>query len=242
MTFSTRHALLPLVTVFAIGASFQLTGCGSEEEEVAPTPVRVQTGPRYSAQDLPMDLKVQFPEKYTPMSEELGQAIADFASALASGDHQAFGDMLAPDHRFFHDILGESGEWDEVTSEIRTVRIVNLEDGESLAKVAIAHGSESSASLTAWEARRVDGSTWQFSPLGVAPRTTTRVAMLDDTPFDEDALYLSNRQISPSGSEDGGEDADSGDDSDTDGDDFTPPPSSPSSPSTPATPSTPFGG
>lgn len=243
MTITTRIAFLPLLAVLTVGSALTMVGCGSEEEEVAPTPVPVTRGPSYSAQDLSMDLKVQFPDKYTPMSEDLGQAIADFASAMARGDHQAFGEMLAPEDRFFHDILLATGDWEQATSNLRAVRIVNLEDGESIAKVAIAYGNESSASLTAWEARRTSGTTWQFSPLGVAPRTTSRVALLDDASFETDALWLSSQQISPGMDDE--VDGDMGDDFEmptSDGDDFSVPPSSPTTPSSPSGPASPFGG
>lgn len=243
MTFDRRLALLPIVAMLALGTS-QFAGCGSEEEE-PPPPVRVDPGPGYSVQDVSMDIKVQFPDKYTPMSESLAEAIADFASAIATGDLQAYRSMLNPGDQIMLDILQATGEWEEQSANISAVRIVNLEDGESIAKVALAIGTDSHAELTAWTARRIDESNWQFSALGVAPRKTTRVALLDDATFEEDALYNYDSQM-PSEEEDenqeegDGEEGEDSDDSWSDpGDGSSPSPSSPSSPSSPGSPASP---
>lgn len=179
---------LPIVAILALsGAS--LTGCGSEEEVVeTPAPPR-STAPTWSVADIQMDLKVQFPEKYQPGSEPLAQAIADFASAMARGDHAAFGSLLAAsDLNFLRNFLIPSGQWRKDTEDIRAVRVVNIQDGESIAQVAIAVGTSEEAYLTAWRAERVDGTTWKFSAIPVAPRTTSRVALLDDASFDEDLM------------------------------------------------------
>lgn len=238
MNFPIRLATLPTVAILVL-ASAQLVGCGGEEEEAAPPARPVATGPNYSVQDISMDFKVQFPDKYTPDSESLAQAIADFASAMATGDHSAFGSMLAPESLYLHqEHLVPNGTWATSTAAIRAVRVVNIEDGESTAKVALAIGTDSEAYLTAWAARRIDGRQWEFNAIGVAPRIASRVASLDDAGFDEDALWLSTMSSSPP--DDMPEEI-PGDDFQTpdDGDDFTVPPSSPGSPSSP---SSPFGG
>lgn len=241
MKFAQR--LIAFASISCLSLTFvSMPGCGEEEEEVAPPPV-VNTKPRWFIQDLSMDLKVQFPEKYAPESEGLAQAIADFTSAMARGDHSAFGSMLAPaDAGFLNDFLVPTGEWQERTEPIRAVRIVNLSDGESIAQVAIAVGTESEAYLTAWTASRVQGDQWQFAAIPVGPRTTSRVAQLDDAPFTPDAVVISPPELpEPAGSPDGADDGFG----DPGGDDFTPPspsgPGSPSSPSSPSSPGSPFG-
>ncbi len=245
MKFSIRPYTIAMTASLTL-LTGHMIGCGGEEEEpvvVAPTPV--QRGPQYAVQDLPMNVKVQFPEKYTPESEALGQAIADFASSIASGDASAFSSMLSEDSRFLmQDVIMKKGEWEESTKDIKAVRIVNLEDGESVAKVALAIGTEDSAYLTAWSLQRVDGSTWEFSAMGVAPRTTSRVALLDDTPFTEDALFLDPVKAASEADDD--EAIEDGEQPDDAGDDFSTPsspgsPSRPSSPSSPGAPASPFG-
>jgi hypothetical protein len=178
-----------------------------------------------------MHVTVQFPEKYAPDSEALAQAIADFASALATGDASAFSDMLSEEDRgLLRADLVPSGRWAESTSEVNAIRIVNLEDGESIARVAIAIGTGNEAYLTAWSARRLSGDQWQFTAMPVARRTTTRVALLDDEGFHNDVfvgLFMSQPEESvPPPAEDQNDDFGSGDD-------FSIPPTQPSTPVTP---------
>ena len=99
--------------------------------------------------------------------------------------------MLAPgDASFLADLLS-TGAWQEWTEPIRAGRIVTLSAGESIAQVAIAIGTESEAYLTAWTGSRVQGDEWQFTALPVGPRTTSRVAQLDDAPFTPAAIVIS---------------------------------------------------
>lgn len=240
MNYSLRNlALLPLTGVLILTTA-QLAGCGSEEEEPPPPPVRTTAAPLFSVQDLRMDLKVQFPEKYAPSTESLAQAIADFASAIARGDHAAFSDMVAAEDRAFLNILVPAGEWQAGAEGIRSVRVVNIEDGESIAKAALAIGTETMAYLTAWRAERIGGDTWRFSSIPVAPRTTSRVALLDDASFAEDALMWLRSRRDDAEIDPGEVDFEMPDMPDDDGG-FTPPPSPPSGPSTPPAGPTPFG-
>jgi hypothetical protein len=232
MKFAQRLITIASVSCLSL-SSVALPGCGEEEEVVEQKPV-VQSGPRWSIEDLSMDLKVQFPEKYAPESEGFAQAIADFASAIATGDHSAFGSMLAPADASFLEDQHSTGQWQQWTDPIRAVRIVNINDGESIAQVAIAIGTESEAYLTAWSASRIQGDQWQFSALPVGPRTTSRVAQLDDASFTPDAIVIMPPEI-----EEPVENPEEGDDFGNPPDDFSNPPSSPSSPGSPSSPSSP---
>ncbi|MCB0059206.1 MAG: hypothetical protein KDE45_19340, partial [Caldilineaceae bacterium] len=129
-------------------------GCKKKEAETevaAPVRQSAPAAPRWSISDLAMDARVQFPDRAKPNSEELAQAVADFASAMVKGDADAFGDLLSPDGKAVLGALEESGDWAPATKDLRAVRICRIDD-ESSGTPVLALGIEDnmSATLLAW--------------------------------------------------------------------------------------------
>ncbi|TVQ59871.1 MAG: hypothetical protein EA379_09700 [Phycisphaerales bacterium] len=160
--------------------AFALSGCKKEEPPPPPPPPPpvVQAPRPIDVGSLTMDQRVQFPQERAPVDRDLGQAVADLASALARGDEIALADRLDPPARATLDMLVESNDWRRSTESIRVVRIARLDGGDTQASVGLAIEDDTGAYLTGWRAVRANGR-WVFtgSPVNAAPGV--RAADLD---------------------------------------------------------------
>ena len=175
------------VCALTVGASLLAAGGGCKKEEapaqvVAPRPA-APAAPRWTIADLDMDPRVQFPDRAKPASEGLAQAAADFATALITGDQDAFGAMLSPDAKAVLTALKDSGDWAPATEELRAVRVCRIEETGESPVLALGIEDDFGATLLAWYIEGSEGS-WVFSPMAIDAPWAERVAMLDDAPLD----------------------------------------------------------
>ncbi len=174
-------ALIAALTVSATLAS----GCKKKEPEVTITAPRpsAPAAPRWSLSDIDMDARVQFPDRSKPTSQDLAQAVADFASALVQGDDDAFEELLSPDGQVVLDALRESGAWETSTAGLRAVRICRIDEPGGAPVLALGIEDNTNATLLAWNIENA-GEAYMFSPMPIAAPTADRIAMLDDAPLD----------------------------------------------------------
>ncbi|TVQ32764.1 MAG: hypothetical protein EA376_05220 [Phycisphaeraceae bacterium] len=167
-----------------LGAGLALTACGEEEP---PPPPQVQqprqVEQRASLDDIRMDARVQFPEERLPRSQELADAIASLASAIASGDSSAMRGVLDGPSEATLASLVASGDWERETENVEAVRIVALEESDDNVRLGLAVQDASGAYLLGWEARNAGGR-WLFAGLPVASATGVRAADLDGAPLE----------------------------------------------------------
>jgi len=175
----------------AIVCASALIGC---EKKAPPPPPPVVTStepaqPEWFIEDLDMDARVQFPQGKAPSSQDLAQAVANLASAIASGDHSSMQSLLdVADREVLKDLVG-SGDWKSATSGIEAVRVCVLTESEDkkTATVGLGVQDKDGAFMLAWTAD--SPGSWRFRGMSILPMMADRVAMLDDRellepPFD----------------------------------------------------------
>lgn len=182
-----RRAHVRTAATLALAATTALSACKKEEapaEVAAPSRPSGPVAPRWSVSDLQMDARVQFPDRAKPNSEELAQAVADFASALVTGDADAFGGLLSSDGKAVLSALTASGDWSPATKDLRAVRVCRIDDEASGTPVlALGIEDDFGATLLAWRIEQQGGS-YAFAPMPIDPPIAERVAMLDDAPLE----------------------------------------------------------
>jgi len=184
-------SILRLLTLSAAAGVAALAGC--EKKAPPPPPPVVTTSapaePAWFIEDLDMDARVQFPQGKAPSSQTLAQAVADLASAIASGDDKSMQPLLdVADREVLRDLVG-SGDWKSATAGIEAVRVCVLTESEdkSTATVGLGVQDKDGAFMLAWTATGT--SSWRFQGMSILPMMAERVAMLDDRdllepPFD----------------------------------------------------------
>ena len=141
----------------------------------------------WSLADVEMHEKVQFPEQVTPRSREVADAVASFASALASGNNVALLSLLDQRDRAVLREMVDHGDWDRYTQGVDGVRVsVLLEEVEGF-RLGLGVMSERVAYLTGWEAKASDG-VWTFTGLHVQRIEAERLALLDGASLDPPVL------------------------------------------------------
>lgn len=186
-----NDSILRLLTLSAAAGVAALAGC---EKKAPPPPPPVVTSsapaePTWLIEDLDMDARVQFPQGKAPSSQSLAQAVADLASAIASGDDKSMQPLLdAADREVLKDLVG-SGDWKSSTSGIEAVRVCVLteSDDKKTATVGLGVQDKDGAFMLAWTG--TESGSWRFQGMSILPMMAERVAMLDDRellepPFD----------------------------------------------------------
>jgi len=172
----------------ALCAAILLAGCGGSEssssqnapQQAAPPPRAYEPPPPASSlAGVKLHPKVQFPRERLPSTQEATDAVAAFASALAGGDHAAFGAMLAPLDRAVLNPLVASGEWRRLTDGIKVVRVCVISE-PSAAAIQVGLGIEDAdgAFLSAWEGTPGTGG-YLFTAMAVEPKTASKASDLD---------------------------------------------------------------
>jgi hypothetical protein len=166
------HAAL-VVALLASGAS--LSACKKEEPPPPPPPPPRKVAQKVDAQSLVSDPRVQFPQDHAPTSESLARAVAQLASAIASGNNTAFAGLLDGPSK---EVLAEqvkSGAWARETSDIEVVRVVGLTSDAESATLTLAVQDPRGAYLLGWKGVS-SGDLWTFggaqSPDTRAPRAS----------------------------------------------------------------------
>ncbi len=174
----------------AIACAAALVGC---EKKAPPPPPPVVTNtepaePEWFIEDLDMDARVQFPQGKAPSSQELAQAVADLASAIASGDDASMQPLLdVADREGLKDLVG-AGDWKSATTGIEAVRVCVLTEAEDKKSATVGLGvqDKDGAFMLAWTADQ--SGTWRFRGMAILPMMAERVAMLDDRELLEPAF------------------------------------------------------
>jgi len=177
----TPGRTLALAAVIALGAATP-AACSDPPPETTPDPR--PTGPvsLWSIDDLEMDERVQFPERYLPATtraenQELAQAMADIATGILTGDNELLEQRLGPSDIMILEILTSSGELGEAANAVQAVRIVQFQEDDTV-DVGIAYENAAGAFLTAWSAPGPSNPT--FTAMAIEPQTAERLALLDD--------------------------------------------------------------
>lgn len=160
-----------------------ITACAKEEPPPPPPPPPVDTGPDWTLDDINIDPRVQFPDKYTPSSQDVAQAIADLAAALINGEASNMRQRLATGTAGALDMLIAEGMWDSATDQGRIVRIVNILEEEGTTLVALGWESTNTAFPIAFATTDSTGDV-TFTPYAIKERFEQRAAALDGIPFD----------------------------------------------------------
>lgn len=171
-----------------------LLGCGGSEssssqnapQQSAPPPRAYEPPPPASSlAGVTLHEKVQFPRERLPSTQEATDAVAAFASALASGDHAEFASMLAPVDRAVLNPLVASGEWRRLTDAITVVRVCVVSE-PSAGAVQLGLGIEDAqgAFLSAWEGTPSTQG-FLFTALAVEPKTASKASDLDGSALNQ---------------------------------------------------------
>lgn len=167
-----------------VGASalaLGVAGCSKKEDNAKP---RQQVAaappprPRVSLESIKMDPKVQFPEERTPTNQEIAQAVAELASALASGNHERLTAMVSPRDQVVLEGLVGHGDWKKQTEAIQAVRVCVINENAGAVQVGLGVQDRLGAFVSAWEATGAAGS-WKFSGLAIEPKFAATAKELD---------------------------------------------------------------
>ncbi|MBL8874755.1 MAG: hypothetical protein JNM86_03045 [Phycisphaerae bacterium] len=133
MRSNSYWTILPLSLALVAGTAI-LPGCGEKKpppKPVAPPPPPPPPAPKQIdvgtlLQTSKADKRVQFPQEKAPVDDTVALAVINLASAIAKGDSKAMGGMMINVGKDVLDQLVASGQWDESTSKIEAVRVVEL--------------------------------------------------------------------------------------------------------------------
>ncbi len=149
------------------------------QRQAAPPPPTEPEKPAVSLASLKLHPKAQFPEERAPSSQAVAQAVAAFASALASGADERMKSMLDSRDQAVLGSLIESGEWRRQTESIKVVRVSAINEVDAgRFQLGLGIQDTNGAFLSAWEAKG-SGDSWTFTGFAAAPRFASNVAELD---------------------------------------------------------------
>ncbi|MBS0188238.1 MAG: hypothetical protein JSS51_09225 [Planctomycetes bacterium] len=122
-----------LATLLASGV-VGVTGCGEKKpppKPVAPPPPPPPPAPKQIdvsslLQTSKADKRVQFPQEKAPVDDVVALSVIDLASSIAKGDSKAMSNLMVNVGKDVLDQLLSSGQWEEATSKIEAVRVVEL--------------------------------------------------------------------------------------------------------------------
>lgn len=175
----------------AASAPLALLSCGGGEQESSPNTQTTRRAPvdqpppqpePVSVANLTMHERVEFPQEHAPADRSLAQSIADFASALASGDAEAMQGLLDEAGAAVLEDLRQRDAWEAETDSIERVRIVSVNDSGGTAQIGLGVLDDEGAYLLGWEAAQIGGG-WTFSGLAIEPQTALTLAELDGAPL-----------------------------------------------------------
>lgn len=169
-----------------IAAAALLAGC---EKKETPRPQATSSSggmtfdrapkPTVSIADLNLHPKVQFPEERLPASPEMARAIADLASAIASGSADRLQPLITPRDRVVLDMLVRSGEWKRRADSLKVVRVcVVNQPQEGWFQVGLGLEDSNGAFLMGWEATG-NGEAWTASNMPIESRIASAASGLD---------------------------------------------------------------
>ena len=183
---SLQGVLAALLLTGATGCS-DSSSAPKPQTQAPPPPVR-EVKPQVSLDSLRLHKKVQFPEERTPSSQEIAEAIAEFASAIASGAEDRMQSMVSGRDQLLLSTLIESGEWRRQTESIELIRVCAINEVDS-GRFQVGFGVQDSlgAFLSAWEATG-SGNSWTFTGFAANPRFASKASDLDGVALTAQAL------------------------------------------------------
>lgn len=175
-----RPALVCLaVGLAAVAACEKKESASSQRGGSQGMAVRAPVAPRASVGDLRLHPKVQFPEERLPEDPEGAQAVADLASAVASGDANALRALLSPSDATVLGMLVESGQWTRQADATQVVRVCVINHpADGSWQVGLGVQDSLGAFLMGWEAS-TGGDPWTFASLPIEPRFAQSAVELD---------------------------------------------------------------
>jgi len=190
-------ATVAMVTMVAL-PSTMMTACSPPPPPPAPPPAPPPPPPNADPiqidplmQSVKPDQRVQFPQVAAPVDETLARAVIKLCEAIVKGDSSALSGMLDPNGRGILERLIASGEWDDTTQKIQSIRVVNIinlgdptSQQMSAANVYLAVQEPGRAYVLAWLASRA-GDAWIFSGNVATKTTKPRASEFDGLSEDE---------------------------------------------------------
>lgn len=172
-----RNAFRAVLAASLFAGAGAMSACKEEAPPPPPPPPPKQAARPVDAQSFVSDPRVQFPQEHAPIDESLARAVANFASALASGDASVIRPMLDNPGRAVLDEQVETGAWERETEGIEVVRVVSLTRNGENASFTLAVQDPRGAYLLGWKAVQSNGESWI---IGGAPAPDTRAARASD--------------------------------------------------------------
>ena len=183
---TTRLGVHAALAVALLAGGVSLSACKKEEPPPPPPPPPRKVAQKVDAQSLVSDPRVQFPQDQAPTNESLARAVADLASALASGDDAAFAALLdGPSKQVLAEQVA-NGSWARETANIEVVRVVALTADADSASVTLAVQDPRGAYLLGWKAVP-SGDLWTFGGAQSPDTRAPRAADLDNAVAATDA-------------------------------------------------------
>lgn len=128
-----RNTIVAVGNLACVAVIVAMTGCGSEEPEIAPVAYKPPPPPPPTApiltpiktlmSQLGIDERIELEEEWAPDTDEGRIAVLTFFDAFARGDNIVVASMLSTADRYELDALVESGDWSNTTSEISRIQI-----------------------------------------------------------------------------------------------------------------------
>lgn len=193
MRSNSYWTIFPLCLALLAGTAI-LPGCGEKKpppKPVAPPPPPPPPAPKpidvsTLLQTSKADKRVQFPQEKAPVDDAVALAVINLASAIAKGDSKAMGGMMISVGKDVLDQLVASGQWDDSTSKIEAVRVVELvaptAKPESF-NVSLAVQEPGVAYLVRFIAT-LDNGKYVFTGMPGGRKTHARANQFDDGVFD----------------------------------------------------------
>ena len=180
------------------------TACSKKQEE-APAPVKqtyVAPAPELGPLDeIEIDSRVEFPEERAPQNRDAAAAVADLASAIASGDSDRLDVFLLAEFKPVLTDLVEDGSWSASTGEIEVVRVCSLDHDEDRMQLGLAVQDSSGAYLLGWKGS-VQNDGWRFEPMAIESQYAMTASDLDNAPLIGPMIAETEFEVAPDPVED----------------------------------------
>lgn len=183
-----------LITALLAASLTGLAGCGESKPKpkpVAPVappppppPKQLDAGALLQA--MRADQRIQFPNEKAPSDESVARSVIDLATAIVKSDDKAMGNMLVSTGKDVLDSLTTSGAWEEATSKIEAIRVVELSaPGEKPQSFTVSFAvQEPGLAYVMRFSATLDNGSYKYTGLPGGRLTRIRANQFDDGKFD----------------------------------------------------------